>query len=120
MLNRAGTGPLTGVTGISVGTQFACARMSSGQARCWGYNTVGQLGSGISGASQHLPVVVKDRPGQLGRLFADAGKAEVNIEDVSIEHSPGQPVGVVELSVRPERAATLADALRARGWSVHG
>jgi prephenate dehydrogenase len=66
-----------------------------------------------------IPVVVKDRPGQLGRLFAHAGEAQVNIEDVSIEHSPGQPVGVVELSVRPERAAALADALRERGWSVH-
>jgi prephenate dehydrogenase len=66
-----------------------------------------------------VPVVVKDRPGQLGRLFADAGDAEVNIEDVAIEHSPGQPVGVVELSVRPEHATALADALRARGWSVH-
>ena len=67
-----------------------------------------------------VPVVVKDRPGQLGRLFADAGEAEVNIEDVAIEHSPGQPVGVVELSVRPEHAAALTDALHARGWSVHG
>ena len=66
-----------------------------------------------------VPVVVKDRPGQLGRLFADAGDAQVNIEDVSIEHSPGQPVGVVELSVRPDRASALVDALRARGWSVH-
>jgi prephenate dehydrogenase len=67
-----------------------------------------------------VPVVVKDRPGQLGLLFADAGEAQVNIEDVSIEHSPGQPVGVVELSVRPEHASTLVDALRVRGWSVHG
>jgi prephenate dehydrogenase len=67
-----------------------------------------------------VPVVIKDRPGQLGLLFADAGAAQVNIEDVSIEHSPGQPVGVVELSVRPEQARTLVDALRARGWSVHG
>jgi prephenate dehydrogenase len=67
-----------------------------------------------------VPVVIKDRPGQLGLLFADAGAAQVNIEDVSIEHSPGQPVGVVELSVRPEQAPALVDALRARGWSVHG
>ena len=67
-----------------------------------------------------VSVVVNDRPGQLGRLFADAGAADVNIEDVSIEHSPGQPVGLVELSVRPESAAALTEALRVRGWSLHG
>ena len=48
-----------------------------------------------------VPVVLPDRPGELARLFADAGDAGVNIEDVRIEHSPGQPVGLVELSCRP-------------------
>lgn len=66
-----------------------------------------------------VPVVLADRPGELARLFADAGGAGVNIEDVSIEHSPGQPVGLVELAVRPERADALAAALRARLWTVH-
>jgi prephenate dehydrogenase len=67
-----------------------------------------------------VPVVVADRPGELARLFTDAGAAGVNVEDVAIEHSPGQPVGLVELSVRPAVAATLTAALRERGWSVHG
>lgn len=67
-----------------------------------------------------VPVVIRDRPGELGRLFEAAGVAEVNIEDVALEHSPGLPVGVVELSVRPEQAATLAGRLRDGGWSVQG
>ena len=67
-----------------------------------------------------VPVVIEDRPGELARLFAAAGEAGVNIEDVAIEHSPGQPVGYVELSVRPDAAARLAAALVAGGWSVHG
>jgi prephenate dehydrogenase len=67
-----------------------------------------------------VSVVVADRPGQLAALFADAGRAGVNVEDVRIEHSPGQPVGVVELDVRPGAEALLATALQTAGWTVHG
>ena len=65
-----------------------------------------------------VTVVVDDRPGQLAALFADAGAAGVNVEDVRIEHSPGQPVGMVELDVRPGMAAVLAKELTTRGWTV--
>jgi prephenate dehydrogenase len=67
-----------------------------------------------------VPVLIPDRPGELALLFQAAGVAGVNIEDVTIEHSPGRPVGVVELSVTPAAARPLADELRARGWSVPG
>ncbi len=63
-------------------------------------------------------VVIRDQPGELARLFHAAGAAGVNIEDVRIEHSPGLPVGVAELSVRPGDAAALLDALQAGGWPV--
>jgi prephenate dehydrogenase len=63
-------------------------------------------------------VVVDDRPGQLARLFADADAAGVNVEDVRIEHIPGQPEGVVELDVRHGSDEGLAKALRAHGWTV--
>ena len=65
-----------------------------------------------------VTVVVDDRPGQLAALFADAGAAGVNVEDVRIEHSPGQPVGMVELDVRPGLDAVLAKDLTARGWHI--
>jgi len=64
-------------------------------------------------------VVLPDQPGELARLFAAAGEAGVNIEDVSIEHSPGQPVGLVELSVAPGAEHTLSAALAERGWQLH-
>lgn len=67
-----------------------------------------------------VEVVVDDRPGQLAALFADAGRAGVNVEDVRIEHSPGQQVGTVELDVRPGADAALTGALRAAGWRVRG
>jgi len=65
-----------------------------------------------------VQVVIPDRPGELARLFDAAGAAGVNIEDVRIEHSPGLPVGVAELSVRPAEADALLDALEAGGWPV--
>ena len=65
-----------------------------------------------------VQVVIPDQPGELARLFAASGAAGVNIEDVRIEHSPGLPVGVAELSVRPAEAETLLDALERGGWPV--
>jgi prephenate dehydrogenase len=65
-----------------------------------------------------VQVVIPDQPGELARLFEAAGAAGVNIEDVRIEHSPGLPVGVAELSVRPAEAGVLLDALEAGGWPV--
>lgn len=65
-----------------------------------------------------VPVVISDAPGELARLFAAVGAAGVNIEDVSIEHSPGQPVGLVTLQVAPESADELGAHLSERGWTV--
>ena len=65
-----------------------------------------------------VQVVIADQPGELARLFNAAGAAGVNIEDVRIEHSPGLPVGVAELSVRPDQVGVLLDAMQAGGWPV--
>jgi prephenate dehydrogenase len=65
-----------------------------------------------------VQVVIPDQPGELARLFHATGAAGVNIEDVRIEHSPGLPVGVAELYVRPAEAGVLLDALEAGGWPV--
>jgi prephenate dehydrogenase len=65
-----------------------------------------------------VQVVIPDRPGELARLFQATGEAGINIEDLSIEHSPGLPVGVAELWVRPDAVGPLCDALAANGWPV--
>jgi len=65
-----------------------------------------------------VQVVIPDRPGELARLFQAAGAAGINIEDITIEHSPGLPVGVAELWVRPEGVTPLSEALAASGWPV--
>lgn len=64
-------------------------------------------------------VSVPDHPGELARLFADAGASEVNIEDIHIDHDPGRPVGLVELVVDEARAEHLLGSLESRGWVTH-
>ncbi len=64
-------------------------------------------------------VSVPDHPGELARLFGDAGDIGVNIEDVHIDHDPGRPVGLTELVVDQGRAEHLRTALESRGWTTH-
>ncbi|PUA79240.1 prephenate dehydrogenase [Nocardioides currus] len=64
-------------------------------------------------------VSVPDHPGELARLFGDAGEIGVNIEDVHIDHDPGRPVGLTELVVEEDRAEHLLGALESRGWTTH-
>jgi prephenate dehydrogenase len=66
-----------------------------------------------------LPVVIVDEPGILARLLSDAGAAGINVEDLSLEHSPGALVGLCELVVAPDQADHLAAVLEERGWTVH-
>ncbi len=73
---------------------------------------------GPARAEAAVQVVIPDRPGELARLFQAAGAAGVNIEDIAIEHSPGLPVGVAELTVHPEAVGRLTEALAANGWPV--
>jgi len=65
-----------------------------------------------------IPVMVEDRPGQLAALLVAAGEADINLEDVRIEHVLGRPSGLIELSVRPEHGDRLVQVLRTRGFDV--
>lgn len=69
-------------------------------------------------AYEIVAVLIDDQPGQLARIFADAGRAGVNIEDVRIEHATGQQAGLVQLMVEPQAAPVLTAALRERGWAI--
>jgi prephenate dehydrogenase len=90
------------------------------------------LNRGVSGAirvpgkhgAPHIELVpvlvtIPDRPGQLARLFADAAESGANVEDLRIDHSPGRPIGEVELSVKPASVDQLVEVLTERGWAVH-
>ncbi|MFD7703824.1 prephenate dehydrogenase [Streptomyces caelestis] len=65
-----------------------------------------------------VTVLIDDQPGQLARIFADAERAGVNVEDVRIEHATGQQAGLVQLVVEPKAAPVLVAGLRERGWAI--
>ena len=64
-------------------------------------------------------VAIPDHPGELARLFADAGEIGVNIEDLRIDHDPGREYGLVELTSTPASADHLLASLEERGWTAH-
>ena len=51
-------------------------------------------------------------------MLVDAADSEVNVEDIRVDHSPGQPLGMVELDVGPVLGETIEQALMARGWAA--
>ena len=68
----------------------------------------------------YLHIVIDDKAGQLAAIFNDCAKADVNIEDVSFEHTPGQNTGLVTLSILDlGRAQILERFLGSAGWKVH-
>ncbi|TRZ83942.1 MAG: prephenate dehydrogenase [Streptomycetaceae bacterium] len=67
----------------------------------------------------YLSVVIPDRPGQLGALFLECATAEVNVEDLALEHSPGQFTGLITLALSESDAMKLEKHLRANNWKVH-
>lgn len=67
-----------------------------------------------------LVVMVDDTPGELARLLTEIGEANVNVEDLRLEHSPGAQVGLAEISVLPEVEHRLTEELEARGWKIVG
>ena len=74
---------------------------------------------GKSREYSYLPIVIDDRPGQLGSLFNACAKADVNIEDLALEHSPGQLTAVITLAIAPEDIGRLSQSLTKDGWNVH-
>ena len=66
-----------------------------------------------------LPIVIDDKPGQLASIFDECAKADVNIEDLSIEHSPGQETGLITLSLSAQDCEKLSEHLISKGFRVH-
>ena len=100
---------------------------ASGPAKWESLVTAGRAGKsaipgkhgGKSREYSYLPIVIDDRPGQLGSLFNACAKADVNIEDLALEHSPGQLTAVITLAIAPEDIGRLSEFLTKDGWNVH-
>ena len=67
----------------------------------------------------YLPIVIDDKPGQLGAIFNECATMQVNVEDLNIEHSPGQLSALITLSLSALDAEKLSAHLTSIGWNVH-
>ena len=67
----------------------------------------------------YLAIVIDDKPGQLAAIIKACAQAQVNIEDLAIEHTPGQQTGLITLAFSPEDSAIVAVHLENEGWKVH-
>jgi len=67
----------------------------------------------------YLDIVIDDKPGQLAAIIEACAAAKVNIEDLAIEHTPGQQTGLITLAFSPEDSAIVATHLEKEGWKVH-
>jgi prephenate dehydrogenase len=74
---------------------------------------------GVARNYTFLPVVIEDKPGQLAALFDECATAQVNVEDLTIEHSPEQYTGLITLALSREDAEKLYQHLLKQGWSAH-
>lgn len=79
----------------------------------------GKHGTGTD-AFATVTVLIPDEPGQLARLLADMGAEGINLEDLRLEHSLGQPVGLAHVSVAMANEEALAEMLTTRGWARAG
>jgi len=67
----------------------------------------------------YLPIVIDDKPGQLAAIFNECAAIAVNVEDLIIEHSPGQQSALITLALSSHDALSLSAHLSAIGWNVH-
>lgn len=67
-------------------------------------------------AYSYLPIVIDDKPGQLARIFDECAQCGVNIEDLSIEHSPNQETGLITLALSQVDAHKLKVHMQSKGW----
>ena len=64
----------------------------------------------------YLPIVIDDKPGQLAKIFDECAECEVNVEDLTIEHSPNQETGLITLALSENDAVKLKSHLQSKGW----
>lgn len=66
-----------------------------------------------------LPIIIEDKPGELAKIFDACALVGANVEDLSIEHTPGQESGLVTLALSKGDAVRVFEQLSSEGWKVH-
>lgn len=107
---------LAGDTDPAVGSRRALADLVADGNR--GVRRIPGKHGGAGDDFGTLTVLVPDRPGELARLLTEIGDIGVNLEDLRLEHTLGQKVGLAHVSVLSTREDLLTRELAERGWTV--
>ncbi len=65
-----------------------------------------------------VTVIIDDKPGELARLLYEVGEIGVNLEELKLEHSPSNQIGLAELFILPSAAEKLTHELTNRAWRL--
>ena len=74
---------------------------------------------GVERNYSNLAIVIDDKPGELARIFNECANVLVNVEDLNIEHSPGQETGLITLSLSESDCSKLLNHLDKQGFKVY-
>ncbi len=66
----------------------------------------------------YLPIIIADKPGQLAKIFDACALVSANVEDLTIEHTPGQESGLVTLALSKADSVKVYEQLINDGWRV--
>ena len=67
----------------------------------------------------YLPIIIEDKPGQLAKIFDTCALVFANVEDLTIEHTPGQESGLVTLALSKGDSYKVFNQLTLDGWRAH-
>lgn len=76
---------------------------------------------GKHGSSERFTTItalIDDSPGQLARFLTELGDLGINMEDLTLEHSPGAQIGFAQVAILPEVAEKAVEDLTERGWRI--
>jgi prephenate dehydrogenase len=77
-----------------------------------------RLATGVSYG--YVSVFVPDQPGGFADILRALADASVNVEDITVDHVPERPLGLVELTVLDREVGHAAAVLREAGFSATG
>lgn len=77
-----------------------------------------RLATGVSYG--YVSVFVPDQPGGFADILRALADASVNVEDITVDHVPDRPLGLVELTVVAAEVERASEVLRDGGFSATG
>ncbi len=107
---------------VSAGLQEWAEQLDA-EARGWVTGLLGsarQTRTALAPPVEGVGVLLEDRPGEIAHVGRALAVSGVDLRDLQLRHATHGGGGVLTLSVRPEEAASLRQALAAEGFRLLG